>query len=269
MRICTFDSHTHSFFSSDGNCSVENLCLTAEQKGLAGFALTDHFECDFEGRSLDSIRKSVESAREYADKFKGRLIVSTGIELGQPIYALGEAEAALSCCDYDFVLASLHNIRGEPDFYYTDFSDKDTTHETLESFFKEYLELANWNRFDSVAHITYPFRYMIRTYNLRPSLKEYMGYVDEFLKVIIQNGKGIEINTSGLRQGLGITMPELDCIKRFRELGGEIITVGSDAHKASDMGADFSTATEMLKLAGFDRYAYFMEGKPHFIKLDD
>lgn len=100
-------------------------------------------------------------------------------------------------------------------------------------------------------------------------MDEYLDELTPVLKNVIQKGKGIEINTSGLRQEVGRAMPSLSILKLYRQLGGEIITVGSDAHTVKDVAAGFSEAAELLETAGFSAYATFQNGVPTLHHFDE
>lgn len=265
-----YDSHTHSDNSQDGNHSVIYLCEQAIQNGVKGFALTDHCECNlFSQQAFRSrIRQSLFDAARARELFVDELQVSLGVELGQPTQNLEAAGEVLSLGHYDFILASLHNSTGMDDAYYVDFSDRDLNiHDFLDAYFKEYVQLARWNQFDSVAHITYPLRYICGKYGHKVDTAPYGEYVDELFRMLIQNGKALELNTSGLRQPYGLTMPTLDYFKRYRELGGELVTIGSDAHFAQHVGAGIREGIELLKEAGFTYYAFYQKREPQLIKL--
>ena len=160
----------------------------------------------------------------------------------------------------DFIIGSLHNITGCADFAFLDYSREDIP-SLLERYFAELVELVRWGRFDALGHITYPLRY-IAAYGQAVELAPYGGYIDEALRTLVQNGKAIEINTSGLRQTIRQTMPPFSIVKRFRELGGEYVTVGSDSHCVADVGKGSAEAVTMLKEAGFSHLTYYMEHKP-------
>ena len=96
---------------------------------------------------------------------------------------------------------------------------------------------------------------------------EFADILDEILGALISRGKGLELNTSGLRKGLPFAHPNAEILRRYRELGGEIITLGSDAHSARDLAADFGTAKEMLKSAGFREIAVYHARKPDFVRI--
>ena len=116
------------------------------------------------------------------------------------------AEDILDACDFDFTLASVHNVQGMPDFYELDYSQVDLT-KTLHQYFDEILETIEWGKFDSLAHLTYPWRYIVGEHGLAIDDVQLSGRIDEVLTALIKNGKALEVNTSGLRQKLGETMP--------------------------------------------------------------
>jgi histidinol-phosphatase (PHP family) len=98
-------------------------------------------------------------------------------------------------------------------------------------------------------------------------IKKFSEKTDKILKAVIENNKGIEINTSGLRQLYGQTFPTIDIIRRYKELGGVNISVGSDAHKASDLASGVSTGIKILKDAGFDKVTYFENHTPQYLNI--
>ena len=143
----------------------------------------------------------------------------------------------------------------------------DELHKLLESYFLEINELCKWGKFDVLGHLTYCGRYMKIRHNIEPDFTPYEDIIYDSLKTLAENGKGIEINTSGIRQGYGSPFPSLKYVKMFREVGGEVISIGSDAHKVADLGSNIADGTEIAKLAGFDHVCYFKNRKPNFIKI--
>ena len=121
--------------------------------------------------------------------------------------------------------------------------------------------MVHWGRFDSLAHLTYPFRY------LPPQWRE-EGYgrwrecIDAVLSALAEKGLALEINVSGLRQEIGRTLPDLPIIRRFRELGGEWVTVGSDAHRPEDVGRHIRDGLALAAEAGFRYYAVYENRTP-------
>lgn len=254
------DLHVHTDSSFDGHHSAVFLCETAEGAGMRALAFTDHIEIDRykQGRFDITARDSYFHAANARSAFSGKLIVGIGVELGQPAYDVETAENLLSEINYDIVIGSVHNLRGMKDFCDLDYENEAADYEKLlDEYFDEELELAKWNGFDTLGHLTYPLRYIVGEQKKTVDLKKYSDKIDAVLKTIAENGKALEINTSGLRQPYGVTMPEAFIVKRFRELGGEFVTVGSDAHYAKDLGAGIEEGMRIAKEAGFSCISLF------------
>ncbi len=263
-----FDCHIHSINSHDGHTPVDEICQRAIQLGLAGLAITDHTECqgyhdlDYPTRITQSVADAAAAARRFAPQ----LTVLRGFELGQPLQDTALAQKMVALCDYDFIIGSLHGLGGKTcaDFEYWAFMKNPTENLDwkLSTYFDQLIDLARWGNFDVMGHITYPVRHVPIDF------ARYADQIDQLLRILITDGRGIEINTSGLRQGVGITMPHLDLVKRYRQLGGEIITLGSDAHYLEHVGADLSAGMEMLEAAGFEYFTYFKNRKPVFLRVE-
>lgn len=265
-----FDSHTHSEHSPDGNHPVLALCQQAAENGLVGLAITDHLECnDFENDNYrQRIRRSVDNIHTAQIQLGSQIQISCGVELGQPLQNTAAALEILTSYDFDFVLGSLHALAGKPDFYYWDFDDPAIDiRQSLVDYYTQQIELARWGRFDVMGHITYPIRYIQGRSGIPVNLGEYGDLIDTLLRTLIEAGRGIEVNTSGLRQELGTTLPDLPLLRRYRELGGEIITTGSDAHYTQHIGSGLGRGMELLEAAGFRYFAYFKERRPQMLKL--
>ncbi len=263
-----FDSHIHSDNSHDGHATVEDICRKSIDMGLAGVAITDHAECQ---GYLDLVyqprlTKSVADAAAAAQKFGDRLTVIRGFELGQPLQDTDLALELLALCDYDFVIGSLHGLGGKTkeDFEYWAFMEEpiDNVHEKLVDYYDQLIDLARWGNFDVMGHITYPVRHV------KIDFDRYMDQIDHLLRILIADGRGIEINTSGLRQGVGMTMPHLELVRHYRRLGGEIITIGSDAHYIEHVGHSIDIGMDMLTAAGFKYVTYYKERKPCFVNIE-
>lgn len=126
--------------------------------------------------------------------------------------------------------------------------------------------IAAFDGFDVYGHIDYVVRYGPNK-NANYSYQKYADIIDEILKALIIKGKGIEINTGGFKYGLGHPNPAEDIIKRYHELGGEIITIGADAHQPEHVAFDFEKVPSILKEAGFTHYTVFKNRKPEFIPI--
>lgn len=278
------DCHTHTQYSMDSEADIIEMIERARELDLAAYAVTDHCECNcwypkehYENTELfdyfnykDDFEASLSAVTELKEKYSDFNLLC-GTELGQPMAALDIAEKAVSDPRLDFVIASLHQITGEKDFYYINYyrMTTDEINKLLEGYFTEIYEMCKWGKFDVLGHLTYCLRYMKIRNGITPNLKCFEEIISESLRELVKKGKGIEINTSGIRQNFGAAFPSLKYIRRFRELGGEIITIGSDAHKVRDLGANIADGTELAKLAGFTETCYFKERQPHFIKIDN
>lgn len=257
------DSHVHTDCSRDACDPAMMMCENAAKLGLYALTITDHCECNVfheEGYDKSAIQSYFE-AKKAAAVFGGRLHVYTGIELGQVMQNLDAANQILESCEFDFVLASVHNIKKKEDFYSLDYVYEDVD-ELLERYFDEILETIEWGRFDSLAHLTYPWRYIVGEHHIAVPQDRWKGRIDEVLKALIQAGKALEVNTSGFRQSLNAPIPDLPILERYHELGGKLVTLGSDAHRWADVGAGIEQGMEILQKAGFHHYMIYVSHEP-------
>lgn len=272
MLIC--DSHVHSDNSFDAESSVDEICRAAISAGLHAVTITDHCEAEYincgedcEFGSFDrQIPKSLADIDKAREKYRGKLNVLRGLELGEPMHDLEQTAHALNYGELDFILASVHNLRGRDDFYYMDFSAVNIT-EVLDEYFDELIETASFESFDSLAHLTYPLRYIVERTGEYPNLSFFKDKIDKIFNILIENNKSLEINVSGLFKELNRTLPDLPLLKRYYELGGRLVTIGTDAHKADMVGKGLKEGIEVLKNAGFSSYAIYENHKPVFIEI--
>lgn len=271
MMLNLFDSHTHSDNSPDGEHSVTFMCEKAVANGLMGFALTDH--CDIDTYQEDSFQlrmiQSVFEARKAQLSFGQRINLTVGIELGQPLSDELVARAALESHNYDFVLGSVHAIRGQPDFYYLNAADMapEQVDSLLTRYFDEVLETVRRFPFDVLAHLTYPLRYITGRDGVPVDLKRYAEQIDAVLHALVKSGRGLELNVSGLYGSYGRPMPPRDILKRYREIGGEIVTLGSDAHRAENIGRGIEDGMQLLRECGYRYFAFYKKRAPRMLEL--
>ncbi|MBR6709089.1 MAG: histidinol-phosphatase HisJ family protein [Clostridia bacterium] len=262
------DSHVHTHFSFDGDAaaSVDSVCLAALDAGMAEITFTDH--CDINGEvegiypcyDIAAAHEAVMHAREqYAD----RLIINWGIELGQPNQYPAEAAEKIKRWNFDFVLGSMHNLTGVPDFFFLRYEPMTEAH--FDRLFVRSLceirEIVTFPGVNALAHLTYPCRYYAmagRTYD--PLI--HADLIEPIFAEMIRRNVALEINTSNIRKGLDFTMPDARVLKLYRSCGGRLVTLGSDAHSAQDVGADLNTAFAMLRDCGFSEYHTYRGGVP-------
>lgn len=264
------DMHTHTDNSFDGNHSPVYMCDAACNKGLRAIAFTDHCEVDayYRDNGERNVRQAFFEIAKARSAFTGKLLVLNGIELGQPAYDIPTAEKIIASQKFDVVIGSVHNLRESQDFYFIeDFSAIDVE-ARLKEYFSEILTMLEWGNFDILAHLTYPFRYLYAKNNIREDIHRYQDQVDEILKLAAEKDIALEINAAGLRQPINRLSPEAETVARFKELGGRLVSVGSDAHYAQHIGVGIKDAMAAAKDAGFDCVTLFQKRQPMEIPIE-
>ena len=261
------DMHTHSDNSFDGHHSCVLLCEGALDNAGRGIAITDH--CDIDDKKYDfrafAINQYVQSFTAKK-AFEGKLLVMQGLELGQGIYEKEKSLDIINSFNYDFILGAIHNLENTPDFYYLDYSKYDVD-DLLTRYFEDELKLAEWNQTDSLAHLTYPLRYIVGREKLEVDLSKYSEIIDAIFETLIKNEKALEVNVSGLFGELGCTMPDVDLIQRYHDLGGKYITVGSDSHYYDKVCIGIDKGYDILKKCGFKEFTIFKNREPMQIEI--
>lgn len=268
MENIIVDSHIHSNNSRDALDPVISICNEAIKNNLDIITITDHCEINAyikEGYDK-SIRNSIEEINKVKKIFKNKIEILAGSELGQAMQDIEAASDVLKIKNVDFILASVHNVKNMEDFYYMDYN-KDTVYEVLDIYFDEILQVIEWGNFDSLAHLTYPLRYIIKNSSINTDISKCYKKIDIILQALVEKNKALEINTSGLRSKVGATLPSLDIVKRFKQLGGEFITVGSDSHRSKDVGKGIEEGISIAKKAGFSYITVYKNRIPHKIKI--
>lgn len=258
------DLHSHSSHSPDADHSVADMCRAAEQKGLYAYAVTDHCEMnDFIGGGyVNTIPASLAEMEQVRSSEEWKTVLLKGIEVGQALENRAVSDSFLDDVwgKTDFILGSLHNMVAYTDFAFLDYHNENIP-ALLKRYFTELLSLAEWGRFDSLAHMTYPLRYM-KAQGFEVDLDPYKKQIDEILSCLAKTGHALEVNTSGLRQTMRETMPPFWVVRRFKELGGHYVTVGSDSHCTQDVGKGIAEAICLIKEAGFQTLTYYVQHKP-------
>jgi histidinol-phosphatase (PHP family) len=261
------DYHMHTRFSADSDNDPEELIKECIRRGLKTICITDHHDIDFvdPGFVID-FEPYFETLRALQEKYRGQIEVLIGMEYGLQAH-LGEASAKLAKqYDFDFILGSVHMVDGDDPYYRNIFKGR-TDEEVYRIGFSETLEsIKNIKDFDSLGHLDYIVRYGTNQEQDYVYAK-YADYLDEILKHLIYNGKGLEVNTAGWKYGLSFAHPHQDVLKRYKELGGEILTVGSDAHLLEHLAYDFDRVKGYLEACGFKYYTEFRQRKPYFCAL--
>ncbi|MBR1528933.1 MAG: histidinol-phosphatase HisJ family protein [Oscillospiraceae bacterium] len=276
------DCHTHTKISPDSSAALSDMCRKAQELHLQAYAVTDHIElCRYYPQGYYQTQpRNEEDFFDYAarweqsmnqnllarDLLSDQLNFISGIELGEPNSDFDLAKSLYQDQRLDFVIASLHELPDKLDFYFLDYQQEDIN-ALLENYFTILLEISRQDCFDVLGHVTYPLRYIAGDAGIAVDFSCYRDMLAECFKAVIQNHKGIELNTSGYRQPYGKPFPDADLLKLYYDLGGRILTLGSDAHKPEDLGGGIETGTELAKACGFEKICYFLRHEPHFINL--
>ncbi len=264
-----FDTHVHSSYSFDARGSVDEMCAAAVKAGLASVAITDHCDIDCEAAGLyapldrEGVRRDVFAAKE---KYKGRLEVAYGIELGEAYNVPEIAERELER-GYEVVLSSVHNLEGVPDFFFIDYTEmpRALIDSLLERYFADLERSARFPGVHIVTHPSYPMRYLHKC-GIDIDLSDYTEHFRRLFTALIECGVALEYNVSGIRKGY-LPSPTKEIIKLYKQSGGELISCGSDAHFPADVGADIACGQRFLADAGFKYITAYKDGKLSQIKL--
>ena len=241
-----WDCHMHSSFSADSDTSMEDMIREAICRGLTGICFTEHLDPDYPPTpdneifelDLDGYRKTLFRLRE---KYQKELQIHFGIELGLQPHLHDYFHELLATMPFDFVIGSSHVVHGYDPYYKEYFKGREES-ACYREYFESILEnLHAFSEMDVYGHIDYIVRYGPNQ-NKYYTYERYQDILDEILRTVIARGRGIELNTGGFHYGLGEPNPCRAVIRRYRELGGEIITIGADAHGPEKIAYDFDKA---------------------------
>ena len=268
-----FDFHMHSAHSADSEEEMEQMIEGALKKGMKTICFTEHYDPDFpkEKEEFDFFLDTEPYLSHFQSckkKYEGRIELRFGVEFGLQPHLSGECHEYISAYPFDFVIGSSHIVKGK-DPYLSEYFEDRSEREAYMEYFEEVLSCASlFDDFDVYGHLDYVVRYSPNK-DRNYSYAAYSDILDEILRTLVDRGKGLEINTGGLAHGLSFPNPGPEVLKRYRDLGGEILTVGSDAHRAERIGYRFEEALSVVKAAGFQYLTVFQERKPVFIPLNN
>lgn len=259
------DFHTHSSFSTDSTEPLIEMARSAAEKGLRTICLTEHLDYDYPGGEfqLDTGAYRAELMRVRAE-LSGKVEVLFGVELGLMDYLAPRLNEFAAAWDFDFIIGSSHLVGGKDPYYPEYFETLGSRNGILRYFESILANVRAFDDFDVYGHLDYVVRYSPEK-SYEPL--DYREIIDEILRALISRGKGIEVNTAGIASGMGYPHPNAFILRRYKELGGEIVTAGSDAHAGTRVAADFDKAQAALEAAGFDGYAVFRHRKAEFVKF--
>ncbi|MGE4277775.1 MAG: PHP domain-containing protein [Lawsonibacter sp.] len=264
------DCHTHTCCSPDSTARLEDMAASARQTGLTELCTTDHCDLQQEDGSalvswdwspvLDQYQ-AVNAALHWPD-----FHLLLGLELGGAHTNPKLADEILSGAPLDFVIGSVHNLSpraGGKDFFFLDYPTEEVCRTVLDDYFSSLLALAPLPYYDTLGHIIYPLRYTNGRAGQKITLDPWSDQLDMLLSTVIHTGRAIEVNTHAGRE-IADWRPILE---RYRALGGEYITVGSDAHNPPHVGKGIPQSLELLRETGFRWLTVYRQRRPEQIKL--
>lgn len=265
------DFHSHSSFSSDSDTPMEQMIQAAVDKGLKYLCFTEHMDKDFPvTNGLDFLLDTPAYLKEFLqmkEKYKKQIHLLFGVELGLQPHLKDWMNAYISEFPFDFIIGSSHLCNGRDPYYPEFFQGRSEDEAYLEYFESILTNLDAYSDFDIYGHIDYVVRYGPNK-NQFYTYQKYREILDAILEKIIDLNLGIELNTGGFKYGLGHPNPCEEVLIRYRQLGGELITIGSDGHRPQELAYDFDKAAQVMKDCGFTHYAIYEKRTPVFLPLD-
>lgn len=279
------DYHVHTEFSDDSDYPLDTVCRDAIARGLDEICITDHVDYGVKP-DVDEYREDPSLARledghpvlnvdynryvpaimQAREHFAGRLEVRCGMEFGVQTHTEGRFRALFDRMEdsLDFTILSIHQV-GDREFWTGDFQQGRTQDEYNTAYYEEMLRvIETFDQWSVLGHLD-----LIKRYDpagIWPHAKS-AELVREILVRAIEKGKGIELNTSSFRYGLPDLQPCTEILKMYRELGGRILTIGSDSHKPEHLGAHIPEVRERLRDMGYTEFCTFRQMEPVFHRL--
>lgn len=265
------DYHLHTSFSSDSDSPMESMILHGISLGLKTICFTEHHDINYPENpehldfllDLSAYKNQLYFLKE---KYKDQIEINFGVELGLMPSTLYDCRNFAKSDAFDFIIGSTHiveNMDPYDSIYFETYPSK----KGLEKYFEDILNnVVSFKDYCVYGHLDYASRY-INDKHFQFHYKDFGDLLDAILKQIISDGKGIEINTGGWKYGMDDPNPHHEILQRYLELGGEILTLGSDGHRPEHMAYDFQRLPEYLTSLGVKYYTIFRDQKPEFIKL--
>lgn len=259
------DYHVHSTCSPDGRQTMAQAAGAAVAAGLQELCFTDHVDTfywsDFSPRSQHDWAEEWRQFRQAREQWGDRIALRMGAELGDAQWSLERAAQLMDGQQLDFIIGSVHlagDDFGRMDLYDVPRGTEDYYHRFIDSYLTELASLVQWGGFHVVGHLSLPLRYINEHWGEHMTFDAHMEQVEALLRRMIDRGIGLECNTN---RG-GEPLPGADILRLYRRLGGELITLGSDAHRPEDVGRSIAQTQQLLRDCGFRWFATFTGGQP-------
>ena len=273
------DYHVHTEYSDDSVYPMEEVVKDGVKVGLDEICFTDHVDYGIkndwddgkmiEYRGLEPLAnvdypKYMEEIEKLQRLYGDRISLKTGLEFGVQVHTIPQFERLFDRYDLDFIILSVHQVENK-EFWTQEFQAGRTQQEYNERYYEELLEvIKQYKNYSVLGHLDLIVRY--DEAGIYP-FEKVKPIVTEILKIVIADGKGIELNTSYHRYGLSDTTPSKEILKLYRKLGGKIVTIGSDSHKKEHLGTYIEEGKHVLREAGFKHFCTYDRMKPMFYEL--
>ncbi len=262
-----FDYHLHSNFSADCDTPMEETIEQAIKAGLKEICFTEHIDYEYPDPTIDfdlDLLNYDKKMKQVSAQYRDQIQIKKGVELGLQPHQVEDYQKLMDMETFDFVICSMHTA-DKKDLHSGNFFANKTIEEAYRQYYEELLYcVTHFKHYSVLGHLD-----LVKRYTKEQSEHNFHDIIGEIFKVIIADGKGIELNTSGFRYGLESGMPSPDILKLYKDCGGEIITLGSDSHVASTVAYQFQESLELLESLGFQYITTFENQKPVFHSIRD
>lgn len=250
------DFHVHTHFSFDCDVPMDVMIESAINKGCSTICITDHYDFNYP-RGDDftmNISQYLVALEQMQQRYAQQITIKKGIEIGMDLQYRTEIAQLLSQFTFDYIIGSVHVIAAT-EFYYGDFFRNKSKWEANQQYFEAvYQCLEQFGQIHTLGHLDYIARYG-HNQKIAINYTEHQKIIDQILQKLIRDEIILEINTSGIRQGVGVSFPGDQILERYVALGGKRVVLGSDAHFPQDISANFSTILPVIEQLGLELYA--------------
>lgn len=263
------DFHVHTSFSGDCNVLPETMIQEAISKKIDHLCITDHMDYDYTEDDIlfeFDVKEYFKRLSKLKERHQEQIQLYIGIELGLQPYLSPKHHNLVFSYSFDYIIGSIHQVHRIDPYYPSYFKNRSEESAYLEYFECILQNLAAFTNFDVFGHMDYVVRYGPNK-NLYYSYQKYREILDEILRILIRKDIGLEVNTGGYKYGLNNPNPSLEVLTRYKEMGGKLITFGSDAHKTEFLAYQFEKTAELLKSCGFSSYYIYKNRIPQEIEL--
>lgn len=273
------DYHIHTEFSDDSIYPMEDIVKDAIQMGMDEICFTDHvdygikvdWDCGqniFDRNEMPNANVDYpvyeQTIKELQYLYGDKISIKMGMEFGMQMNTIPMYEKLFKRYSFDFIILSVHQV-DNLEFWTQDFQKGKCQKEYNDRYYQELLSLVkNYKNYSVLGHLNLIDRY---DKNGTYPFENVVDIVEDILRIVIDDGKGIEINTSSHRYGLKDLTPSRDMLHLYKELGGEIITIGSDSHTKEHLGAYIKDTKKVLRNMGYEYYCTYENMRPFFHKL--